>query len=261
MDVVVTRTAEGWVAERDGSAVGSAAVLVRPDGRCFVGFRSCRAEAYRPLVEAIARQVGRDLHTELDEADAVGRERLQGLGFAVHRRDHLYLVPTDPAVTGLAGVEAPAGFELVGADRVDEDRLRELDDELRRDVPGCDGWRWDREGFRRETYEAPDYDPATYLVAVEVASGRCAGLVRVWNRPGGPRLGLVAVGRPFRRRGLARLLLARVLGVLHQRGEAWAAAEFDVTNAASNALLAGLGARRTGGSVELRRPGPGTGAG
>ena len=46
--------------------------------------------------------------------------------------------------------------------------------------------RWDRQGFRNQTYDAPDFDPATYLVAVEQATGCYAGLVRVWNRPSGP---------------------------------------------------------------------------
>jgi ribosomal protein S18 acetylase RimI-like enzyme len=137
-----------------------------------------------------------------------------------------------------------------------EDRLRELDDQLKQDVPGADGWRWDRQGFRAETYDAPDFDPATYLVAVEQATGRYAGLARVWNRPSGPRLGLVGVARPYRRRGLARSLLAQAFAVLHRRGEPEVVAEVDVTNTASNSLLTSLGARRTGGSLELIRPCP-----
>jgi hypothetical protein len=68
--------------------------------------------------------------------------------------------------------------------------------------------RWDRQGFRNQTYDAPDFDPATYLVAIEQATGCYAGLVRVWNRPSGPRLGLLAVGGGDRRRGLAIWLLA-----------------------------------------------------
>jgi hypothetical protein len=191
MDLVVARTPDGWTVRHGEAVVGQAVAFVRPDSRCFVAFRSCCAEAYRPLVQAIAEHLRRDLHTEIDEADAEVRDRLVGLGFVISRREHIYTIPTDPTVTGLSNVALPAGLEVVTADRVDEDLLRELDDELKQDVPGADGWKWDRQGFRKETYDAPDFDPATYLVAIEQASGRYAGLVRVWNRPGGPRLGLI----------------------------------------------------------------------
>jgi ribosomal protein S18 acetylase RimI-like enzyme len=256
MDVAVTRTADGWVAHRGEVTIGRAAALVRPDSRCFVVFGACRAEALRPLVAAIAHHLRRELYTEIGEADVAALRRLVDLGFVVNRREHIYTLPTDPASTGLAEAVVPVGFEILTADRVHEDRLRQLDDELRQDVPGTDGWRWDARGFREQTYDAPDFDPATYLVAIEQATGRCAGLVRVWIRPGVPRLGLIGVGRDYRRRGLARLLLAQVLGVLHQRGEREMTGEVDTTNAGSNRLLTGIGARRTGGFVELMRPWP-----
>ncbi|MDF2739152.1 MAG: acetyltransferase [Actinomycetia bacterium] len=256
MDLVVARTPDGWTVRHGEAVVGQAVAFVRPDSRCFVAFRSCCAEAYRPLVQAIAEHLRRDLHTEIDEADAEVRDRLVGLGFVISRREHIYTIPTDPTVTGLSNVALPAGLEVVTADRVDEDLLRELDDELKQDVPGADGWKWDRQGFRKETYDAPDFDPATYLVAIEQASGRYAGLVRVWNRPGGPRLGLIGVGRLYRRRGLARSLLAQAFGVLHDRGKAEVVAEVDVTNTGSNRLLARLGAWRIGGFTEMICPWP-----
>jgi ribosomal protein S18 acetylase RimI-like enzyme len=257
MDVVVTKTPDGWTAHHEQVAVGKAAALVRPDARCFVVFGACHPVAYEPLVQAIAQHVGWDLYTEIGEADTELRERLLAVGFVVNRREHTYTIPTDPAITGLTNLDVPAGFEIVTADLVDEDRLRELDDELKQDVPGADGWKWDRLGFRNETYDAPDFDPATYLVAIEQATGRYAGLVRVWNRPSGPRLGLIGVGRPHRRRGLARSLLAQAFGVLHDRGKVEVVAEVDVTNTGSNRLLTSVGARRTGGSTELIRPRPG----
>jgi ribosomal protein S18 acetylase RimI-like enzyme len=60
-----------------------------------------------------------------------------------------------------------------------------------------------------------------------------------------------------RRRGLARVLLARAFRVLHEDGKREVSAESDETNTASVALLASLGARRTAGIIELvwRRPG------
>ena len=254
MDLVVTRTPDGWASHRGETAVGKAAALVRPDARCFVLFGACHHDAYRPLVQTIARQLRRDLYTEIDEADTEVLQRLVGSGFVINRREHTYAIPIDPTSTGLTNLAVPAGFELLTADQVDEDRLRELDDELKQDVPGADGWKWDRQGFRKETHDAPDFDPVTYLVAIEQATGRYAGLVRAWNRPDSPRLGLIGIGRGYRRRGLARVLLAQVLASLHQRGQSDVVAEVDVTNTGSNRLLTSLGARRTGGIIELIRP-------
>jgi ribosomal protein S18 acetylase RimI-like enzyme len=256
MDVVITRTPKGWAAHHGESVVGKAAALVRPDGRCFVVFGACHPDAYRPLVQAIAPQLRRDLYTETGEADTEALQRLVGSGFVVNRREHTYAIPTDPTVTGLTNLPVPAGFEILTAHRMSEDRLRELDDELKQDVPGADGWKWDRQGFRKETYDAPDFDPTTYLVAIEQATGRYAGLVRVWNRPNSPRLGLIAVGRGYRRRGLASVLLAQVFAILHQRGESEVVAEVDVTNTSPNRLLISLGARQTDGTIERIRPWP-----
>ena len=97
------------------------------------------------------------------------------------------------------------------------------------------------------------FDAATYLVALEQAGGDCIGLARVRNNPGAPRLGLIAVLPAHRRRGLARALLGHVFAVLHERGVREVRAEVDNTSHASTALFSSLGARRSGGSVELRR--------
>lgn len=216
-------------------------MFVRPDGRSFV---RVPAEA----VDAPDRQ----LYAMVDEADASARELWEQLGFQVSRREGVYLVPTNPAVTGLRDVEAPGGFLFVSADRVDEDRLRLLDDALRQDVPGTDGWNWRKDAFREETFCA-DFDPATYLVGVEEATGDYVGLARVWNNPSCPRLGLIAVRTPYRRRGIARALLAQPLAVLHDRGKHEVLAEVDEANIASLSLISGLGARRIGGAIEVVR--------
>lgn len=216
-------------------------MFVRPDGRCFV----------RVPAEAV-NAPDRELYATVDEADATAWELWEQLGFQISRREGVYLVPTNPAVTGLRDVEAPGGFRLVSADGVDEDRLRLLDDALRQDVPGTDGWNWREDAFREETFCA-EFDPATYLVGVEEATGDYVGLARVWNNPSCPRLGLIAVLTPYRRRGLARALLAPPLAVLHDRGRHEVLAEVDDANVASLSLISSLGARRIGGAIELVR--------
>lgn len=83
------------------------------------------------------------------------------------------------------------------------------------------------------------------------------GLARVWRPlPGDdlPRLGCVGVRRGYRRRGLARALIAAAFVSLVERGVRAVTTEVDETNVASNALFASLGAIRTGSSIELRRP-------
>ena len=60
--------------------------------------------------------------------------------------------------------------------------------------------------------------------------------------------------RPYRRRGLATALLHAAFRPLAARGFTQVTAEADVTNGPSRTLLAHFGARRTGGTVELRRP-------
>jgi GNAT superfamily N-acetyltransferase len=228
---------------------------VRPDERCSVWFRDCRDESYAPLLAAVAAAVDRDLYAELDESDAESLTRLVRLGFTVSRQENHIVIPTDPAVNGLGNrAGLPPAVSVISAADADEDRLRRLDDLLRQDVPGADGWRWEPAAFHAETFSSA-FDPATYLVAVDSA-GRYAGIARVWNNPVIPRLGLIAVTREHRRSGLARALLARAFGVLHGRGQPEVSAEVDSANRASLTLMTGLSARRTGGSVELirRRP-------
>ena len=209
-------------------------VFVRPDGRRFVRAR-----------ELGAAPAG-ELYCTVDEDDAETLALCERLGFVVNRRESRYALPTD----AVAPAPLPAGIRVVTADEADEARLRLLDDALRQDVPGTEGWRWDEAGFREEFDDSSD--PATYLVAV-AENGEYVGLVRVWHRPSGPRLGMIGVLPAYRRRGLARVLLATVFAVLHDLGLGEVSTDIDDENEASKALLLPLGARRVGGTVELVR--------
>jgi ribosomal protein S18 acetylase RimI-like enzyme len=142
----------------------------------------------------------------------------------------------------------------VQADEIPEEQLRTLDDVLRQDVPGTGGWRWSAEGFREETYESSHFDPATYLVALD-ESGAGIGIARVWVRPDQPRLGLIGVRSDWRRRGVARSLLAAALTAVRQRDPRDVRTEVDETNTASSELLFGFGGRTVGASLELVREG------
>jgi ribosomal protein S18 acetylase RimI-like enzyme len=255
----VVRAAPGlvWRALDDGQAVATIRAHMTPDSRWHVGFETFRADACRPLLDAVAGNTGSDLLMTVRESDPDALARFTRAGFEVSRREHFYMIPTDPAVTGLTQTEAPEGTIIISAARADEEELRLLDDALRQDVPGADGWKWDPGDFAEETYDSGGFNPDTYLVAADVASGDYVGLVRVWDNPRAPRLGLVGVVPSHRRRGLARVLLARAFRVMHEDGKKEVSAEADETNTASVALLTSLGARRAAGIIELvwRRPG------
>lgn len=253
MIVVTQEASDEWTATDGPDVVGRMRALVKPDRRCALLPSDITDDsAYGPLLDAAARDATVDLYFEADEdaTDLIGT--LAERGFAVQRRDHLYLVPTDQSHRPRA---VPPGFAVVSAADADIDRHRELDDVLRQDVPGSGGWHNEPEEFERRTFGDPQFDPATYLIAVAEDTGEYVALVRVWNRPRVPRLGMVAALREYRRRGLVSGLVNRAFAVCHARGQIEASTDVDVTNTASNTLMAGLGARRTGGTFELRRPG------
>ena len=155
-------------------------------------------------------------------------------GFVEHRRENRYVVPTTTA-------RAERPVEVLTLDQVDLDRLRRLDDLLRQDVPGTDGWQWEPDDFRDEVEAA---DPELDLVAAGYV-----GIVRVWDT----RLGFIGVRREHRRHGIASALLARVFGVLTARGIDEVTTWIDVANVASRRTIEPLGARVVGQSVELVR--------
>lgn len=253
------RPALTWRALDGDLVAGEVRARLRPDNRWFLYFDTWRADAYPPLADAVARDLGRDLYVTLEDAEYDALDACAQAGFAVHRRESYYRIPADRAVAGLAGAVLPAGLDVLSAADADITRLRRLDDALRQDVPGSEGWRWDAEEFRAETF-GPFFDPATYLVAVDRASGEYAGLVRIWRNRAGPRLGLIATLARYRRRGVARALLGQAFGVLAARGETSVTCEVDDTNVASVSWLTGLGARRYGGNAELIRQQPGRSA-
>jgi GNAT superfamily N-acetyltransferase len=213
----------------------------RPDGRCFVF-----GEPDQDL------PLGR-VYATAEEADEARVRTLTGLGFVTHRRELVLELPTDSAAWSVLAVDTlPPEVAFVRADQVAEERLRILDDLLRQDVPGTGDWKWTREGFHEETHDSPDFDPATYLVALDEAS-EGIGIARIWMRRDVPRLGLIAVRSDWRRRGVARALLAAVLTEVARRGLATVRTEVDETNTASRELLFSFGGRSVGASLELVR--------
>lgn len=236
------------VADRE---VGSISAWIRPDARCSFGVRGDEPSVRAALVQALASKVSCELLINVCDDDGEALRRYQELGFGMKRRETVYVILVARAELALASTMAPTGVRLRSIADVNEDRVRVLDDVLRHDTPGTDGWRWSAEDFHDETY-GPYLDPALYLIAEDESSGSDVGIVRVWVHEGRPpRLGFVGVTRQERRRGIARSLLAAAFRVLADHHVEAVTTEIDVANDASNALMASLGATRFGGYVEL----------
>ncbi len=243
------------VLEKD-QKLGFASIWRRPDGRLLLYVApQLDMNATQAALDVISADVGRDLHLSQDTSDAERVEMLFKLGLVPVRREGQFLIAVEDALARLGDASLPNDVLAVSARETDADRLRLLDDHLRQEVPGTDGWRWDPEDFREETF-GPSFDPALYLVAVDRQSGDYIGLVRVWSNPLSPRIGMFGVLPSHRRRGIVRGLLVRIFTTLRERGVGEVVAEADVTNTASTSLLALMGARKVGEVVELMKPAP-----
>lgn len=238
-----------WFAYEDGVAVGLATAFVRPDRRIFVAHRLISEPAYEPLLERAVDDIVQAVHVTLDR-DRPDRIRSAiALGFEPEVDSTTFAVPFDSAIEQAARVRRSTRFELLGAEHVDRDALFELDTDLRRDIPGSNGWRGDRSWFDEEL-KSPEYDPATYLVAVDPNGRGLVGLVRFWRNESGPRLGLLGV-RLQHRSGAAAIALAGA-GLI--AASEWGSKTFS-THTARRSLqrrLRKIGAIETGGFVQMK---------
>jgi ribosomal protein S18 acetylase RimI-like enzyme len=248
--VVITRVAQWqWHALEDDRVVGRGEASHRPDGRIFLSIDSWHSAVFDHLAEAMLADLPTPLYAVVDEADLDLASSWKRAGFTIQRREWEYLVPTDPQVTGLDSVSPPSGVTMVPAGAALEGPLNEAYKAIRAEVEATVGW----ESMPAVVLLRPDgassLDPLKFAVAAE--SDRYVGLVRVASRRRHAWIGLIAVRADLRRRGIARALLAHVLGSLHRRGIETASAEVDESNGAAVALFEGLGAKRASSTLEL----------
>jgi prolyl-tRNA editing enzyme YbaK/EbsC (Cys-tRNA(Pro) deacylase)/ribosomal protein S18 acetylase RimI-like enzyme len=215
-----------------------------------VAIDAWRTEVFDALLDAVLDDLPHDLFALVPDAHDDELARWAWRGFDEHRREDEYEIPVGPEPRAAV---LPSGYVLVSAADADLDALRHLDEVLRQDVPGMRGWVNNPDEFAESTLGSALFDPATCLVAVEEATGVCAGLVRAWVARRWARLGLVGVLSAHRRQGLGTALTAAAFRPLPGRSVGVVLAEADVANLPAQALLARFGARRTGGSIELVR--------
>ena len=248
--VVVVRVAEQqWHALADGQVVGRGDASLRPDGRTFLSIDAWHGAVFDRLADAMLVDLPVPLYTLVDEADRDLTAGWERVGFTTRHREWEYRVPTDPRTTGLDAAQPPSGVTIVPAGEADDGLLRALDRAVREEVEATVGWRTMPAEVLPRPLGVTVLDPSKYAVAAH--SDRYVGLVRLAPVTRLPRIGLIAVRADRQRCGIARALLAQVLGSLHHAGIAAAAAEVNESNEAATALFEGVGARRVGSSLEL----------
>ena len=247
------RSVGRWVVATNGTAVAAVMAWVRPDDRVFLSFVG-DADVRGRLGRAASIDLDRKVHTLADGDDVATLASLTDVGFVTEMESEAFVFAFDAALRWLRRGEVPPGFALVPAHTVDEDRLFALDNRLRCDVPGSDGWTGDRAWFHEELTESPPYDPTAYLVALHEPSGEYAGLVRIWRNRSGPRLGLIGVLPEYRRTMLAASLLRHALHAAAAWGHPTFTTETSISNRVIYPRLKRLGAERTGRFLQMVLP-------
>ncbi|MFE0153237.1 GNAT family N-acetyltransferase [Nonomuraea sp. NPDC059007] len=241
-----------WHAVEDDLTVGRGHTSRRPDGRMFLSIDAWHDAAFDRLAGAMLADLPRPLFTVVDEPDLDLASRWERAGFTIRRREWECLVPTDPRITGLGTAPPPPDVTIVPVGRAQEGPLRALDRVIRDEVEASIGWR----EMPAEMPPRPDglaaMNPSEYAVAVRAEA--YVGMVRVTTvarRPRCRRIGLIATRAGQQRRGIARALLAHVLGSLHRCGIETVSADVNESNPAAVALIESIGARRVNSNLEL----------
>lgn len=242
-----------WVAVDEGRAVGAARTWLRPDDRMFLYFVGRKHGVYPRLVDTVVEALERPVYTVVDAGDQEAVEALQAAGFTTELTEERFRVRFDLALARLERAWLPSGFSINPADLMDEDRLFTLDNTLRQDTPGTDGWRGDRAWFSDEIAESPPFDPSAYLVAVDDRNDEYVGLVRIWRNPAGPRFGLVGVLRQYRNTPIAATLMKQALAAASHWGHDTFTAETSPANPVIYRRMEGVGAESLGRFLQMVR--------
>lgn len=245
-----------WLAVREGVSTAALSAYRRPDSRVFVSLVGRDSAAHEPLLATAGQSLMSALHTFVDEADRERIDTLRTAGFDVEVVEEAFRIRFDRVLSRLRRSWMVRGVGLHPADAVDPDRLVALDNVIRQDVPGCDGWQGDRSWLSAELAESPPFDRSAYLVAVEERAGDHVGLIRIWRNRDGPRLGLIGVVRSYRNTTLVAALLKQALTAASRWGHDSFVAETSPENRVIYRRMESIGAESLGRFLQMVRPGP-----
>ena len=194
--------------------------------------------------------------TFLFDGNIGGRILLTGTGYEPFRR---FATMRRPDLAAIEAHALPPGLEIRPVPR-DLAAMRQVFDADAEAFRDHFGWVEATDERFAEFVEDPDVDPDLWIVAFdgdEVAGGVLNGVHQV---PGGGREGWldsVFVRRPWRRRGLARALIAQSLELLEARGMSNASLGVDLSNVnQALALYESCGFRAVSRATAYRKPLP-----
>lgn len=235
-------------ARREWNVDGArASAARRPDGQWLVTLPAKRPDLWRHcLARVIADIPAPLLVSQAGDLAEPFTKPLQQAGFVASRVEQLWRIPI-AALPG--GPIMCASHRLVSVDNCDLTAAVELDNAIRNDIPGTELWAG-AEADLRDTLSDPEFDPDLYLIAEHTVTHSLDGLIRVWNRPGAPRLGCLGVRQAWRRTRLPAALVSTVTATLRRRGVTEIVTETDVRNAGSHPMAAHHGGIRAGTTIE-----------
>jgi GNAT superfamily N-acetyltransferase len=198
----------------------------------------------------------RALTTFLFDGDTGGRELLEGAGYAAFRR---FATMTRPDLDAIPDVPLPDGLEIRPITR-DPAQLRQVFEAEVEAFRDHFGWSESSDERFAAFLAQPGLDPSLWVVAFdgEEIAGGVLNMLHV--SPEGERSGWldpVFTRRPWRRRGLARALIARALVVLRDHGLPAASLGVDTANPnQALALYESAGFRLVSSATASRKPLP-----
>ncbi len=239
-----------WSTE-DGTAMRA---LQRPDGAWSIRLPDDNVAAWAALLSMARSDISGAMLVSRSSEDCVEvSSELRRAGFSPVRSETVWRLP----VAGLlARPSVRTVHRIVSVTSWGADAVAELDNSIRRDIPGTRGWVGTGEQLTA-SLDDPQFDPALYLVAQHSTRRSLDGLIRVWNRSPEPRLGCLGVTRPWRRTRLALALVQEVATTLHARGVAHITAETDATNRDSYLMATHHGGEAIETTVEWQNARPG----
>lgn len=226
-----------WLDQNDGSRSYDRVCILEPElrGRGIGGAMLRWAEGrIREIAATHDTDRPRFFGAENWDADAHGRRLLRGQGYEPVRTFFDMIRPT---LDDIPEAAVPDGFEIRPVTESDLRAIWEADAKAFRDHWG--GVDESEASYKRFAGD-PRLDPSLFVVAFagEQIAGAVLNIIDdEENEQYDRRRGLldsVFVRRPYRRRGLARALIVRSLGVLSARGmsSAWLGVDGDNANAA-----------------------------